>query len=163
MLKKLQALKAKKGFTLVELIVVIAIIAVLAAILVPTLLNQVTNSRIVSADSTATTIRDTINAWIVQENADNGTLVTDSTDGSITGTGASVTINGTDLSSIMSEAYDFTGSEQYIVIIENHKVKAVAYCANAAPGVTWNTSTNKWSGGGVVGNNIVGTCPKFST
>ena len=31
MIKKLQALKAKKGFTLVELVVVIAIIGVLAA------------------------------------------------------------------------------------------------------------------------------------
>lgn len=34
MIKKLQALRAKKGFTLVELIVVIAIIGVLAAILI---------------------------------------------------------------------------------------------------------------------------------
>ncbi len=163
MLKKLQALKAKKGFTLVELIVVIAIIAVLAAILVPTLLNQVTNSRIVSADSTATTIRDTINAWIVQENANNGTLIADTTDNSLVGTGASITIGTTDLSSIMSEAYDFTGDEHYIVIIQNHKVKAVAYCANAEPGVTWDYTNNKWSGGGIVNNNIVGTCPKAST
>ncbi len=160
MLKKLQALKAKKGFTLVELIVVIAIIAVLAAILVPTLLNQVTNSRIVSADSTATTIRDTINAWIVQENANNGTLVTD---GTVTGTGASITIGGTDLSSVMSEAYDFTGDEEYTVVIENHKVKAVAYCANDAPGVTWDSTNGEWSNGGVVGDLIVGTCPKKTT
>ena len=44
-IKKLQALKAKKGFTLVELIVVIAIIAILAAILIPLLVNHVANSR----------------------------------------------------------------------------------------------------------------------
>ena len=39
MIKKLQKLKAKKGFTLVELIVVIAIIGVLAAILILSLIH----------------------------------------------------------------------------------------------------------------------------
>lgn len=58
MIKKLQKLKAKKGFTLVELIVVIAIIGVLAAILVPTMLGYVENSRITSADQVAKTIKD---------------------------------------------------------------------------------------------------------
>lgn len=58
MIKKLQKLRAKKGFTLVELIVVIAIIGVLAAILVPTMLGYVENSRITSMDQVAKTIKD---------------------------------------------------------------------------------------------------------
>lgn len=64
MVKKLQALKAKKGFTLVELIVVIAIIAVLAAILVPTMLGYVTSSRVTSANSTAASIKNNIDSFL---------------------------------------------------------------------------------------------------
>lgn len=64
MIKFFQKLKAKKGFTLVELIVVIAIIGVLAAILVPTMLGYVTSSRVTSADSTAASIEDSIDNFL---------------------------------------------------------------------------------------------------
>ena len=64
MIKFFQKLKAKKGFTLVELIVVIAIIGVLAAILIPTMLGYVTSSRVTSADTTAAGIEDTIDVFL---------------------------------------------------------------------------------------------------
>ena len=66
MIKFFQKLKAKKGFTLVELIVVIAIIGVLAAILVPTMLGYVTSSRVTSADTTAAKIEDSIDTFLTQ-------------------------------------------------------------------------------------------------
>lgn len=68
MIKKLQSLKKKKGFTLVELIVVIAIIGVLAAILVPTMLGYVTSSRVTSVNSTAASIKNNVGTFLT--NAD---------------------------------------------------------------------------------------------
>ncbi len=173
MLKKLQALKAKKGFTLVELIVVIAIIAVLAAILVPTLLNQVTNSRIVSADSTASTIKDAIDAWIVEQNANEGYLMPDSVkDDKVeyyTGTKSAITSPNSDfkdpqkasLLQYLNDAYNFTDTDNFSFVIKDHKVKAVAYCSTKAvdDSVKWDGS--KWAKGGEVNSTIVGTYPKY--
>lgn len=58
MITYLQKLKAKKGFTLVELIVVVAIIAVLTAILVPTIMNYTSDAAKSAANANAKTILD---------------------------------------------------------------------------------------------------------
>lgn len=152
MLKKLQSLKAKKGFTLVELIVVIAIIAVLAAILVPTMMGYVTSSRVTSADSTAASLKDTVGNAMVETDAKgfpvpgSATVTLGGTSAAPTvsigtlnadgGTGASTTPDYSKLEKAIENKikgdYNFTKSFTAVVHIKDRKVVACAYCADAS-------------------------------
>lgn len=184
MLKKLQSLKAKKGFTLVELIVVIAIIAVLAAILVPTMLGYVTSSRVTSADSTAASLKDTIGNAMVETDT-KGFKVPRS--GSITvtlgGTSADPTVamkNSDDADASYPELitaiedkikndYNFTKEFAAIVYIDGGKVVGCAYCADSGANLKSIAATDFTSGStslwtdtdGIMDDYVVGTSPKL--
>ena len=111
MIKYFQKLKAKKGFTLVELIVVIAIIGVLAAILIPTMLGYVTSSRVASADSTAGTLKDTLNAFITERDGANKGIARE--DGGITAYTGS-------MSGVSSGSQDSDEGKAWNVSVDNH-------------------------------------------
>lgn len=138
MIKKLQALKAKKGFTLVELVVVIAIIGVLAAILVPTMLGVVEDSRITSANTLATNIKNRVTEFFGKMDAlkasytgGAATIVIKATgDGKW---GCALEENGKKADESFLDKKDHFGSEADITqdVVNNKDTELVAYIADS--------------------------------
>lgn len=119
MLSKIRALKEKKGFTLVELIVVLVILAILAALLVPALtgyIDRANNEKIIAETRAAVMAAQTIAS---EEYANNTKTLSEGTSVSVDGT-------ATLYSAAIKKLAEVNGSVDSVTVSDG-KVTALTY------------------------------------
>lgn len=128
MIAKIQKLREKKGFTLVELIVVIAIVAILTAVVVPLIAGQTANAAHATAQDGAQTISNTVNYAITNASA-SGAIITTAT---IVGkkTGSTLTVTGalaaeTEITNSLQNT--LPNDSSFVAMVVNGSVAGVQY------------------------------------
>lgn len=131
-----------KGFTLVELIVVIAIIAILAAILVPSMLGYIRNSRYTQANANAKNVHTAATATLAQAYVDGkiGATATPGKAGPVSKTSMNVTINSISIDVKGLDAASFDGFGYFVYDPTSYAVQAAAWSK------TNNSTLSGWTG-----------------
>ena len=112
-----------KGFTLVELLAVIVILAVLLGIAMPAISNVQTSAKQGTAEDEAMTFVEAIRTCVMAEGDNTAAITSCGTNGkalsnymdAATGTTATVTLSGSDSSSLVITAFSYKSSQGYTV------------------------------------------------
>jgi len=167
-IRKLQALKAKKGFTLVELIVVIAIIAILAAILIPLLVNHIRSTRCTTEGGDMSTAGGIIQAAVsnaVARGIPIGTIAPDPVATRVVNTAAATTVTEPVFGFMFREdvqaLLDLGVNEFQVTMSASANIVEVV-ALNASFGTTANTTGHGWHSTNGVSNCNWTRCPYVS-